>query len=302
MALTFIGKGPDKLPLPPGIEYDPKRFVGSHAPPEKSPCTPSHVKIRYLVTDKEGRIKTEYADIDPIPEGCTVKELISLIHEFGPNRLQQLSIRSPVELRYLGQPLGFEKRLDAYAIKNGSELQVVVKPKLADYAALAAGDSQITRVRIVSHKLAMPTILDGLTPETTVLDLKKQLNEKFKANPSWLVRGPVPPVAAGPRPPVQIQMTDGSMVELRVGDHLIKDGGAAAGGGGKDKKGAGGMLKRISDGVLVEQAKADPELWMITLDLENDKWLHLFHQGCEPRRSKLCCRRLACVCPTALCM
>jgi len=305
MALTFIGKGPDVLPIPPGLELDPRRYVGSSAPTraEQRPAAPTRLKIRYTVTDKDGRIKFEYADIEPVPEDCTVKGLISYLHESGPLQLQHLSNRTPAQLKYHGQLLDFEKRLDEYAIKNGAELQLVVKPKLADFAARAAGDSNVTRVRIVSHKLGMPTVIDGLTAETSVLEIKQRLSEHFKANPSWLVRGPVPPVTAGPRPPVTLQMTDGTNVELRVGDHLIRDGGAAAASGGKDKKGAGGMLRRVNGGptnfpyygeYLVEQAKADPELWPITIDLgeteevspegiktrkKNDPWLNLFHAG-----------------------
>ena len=286
VALTFIGQGPSVLPIPPGLEHDPRRFVGTSAPrPEHRPATPSQVKIRYSVTDREGRLKTEYADIAPLPEGCTAKELISIIHEHGPLRLQQLSIRNPVELRHQGRPIGFEERLDAYAIKDRSELQLVVKPKLSHYLAIKAGDLNVTRVRIGSHKLSMPTFIDGLTNETTVLELKMRLSEKFKAFPSWLVRGPVPPVQSGPRPPVTVQNADGENVELRVGEQFVKEG-APATGGGKDKKGAAGMLRRVHDGLLLEQAKLEPELWMITLDVENDKWFQLLHDGSVTRPTR----------------
>ena len=307
MALIFIGKGPDVLPIPEGLELDPRRYVGSGPPTraeQKPPC-PTRIRIRYTLTDKDGRVKFEYAEIEPIPEDCTVKGLISFIHECGPLQLQQLSIRSPVELKYHGQLLAFEKPLSDYAIKNGAELQLVVRPRLADFVAKVAGDPNVERVRITSHKLGMPTVIDGLTNQTTVLELKQKLSEYFKENPSWLVKGPDPPVVAGPRPAVTLPMTDGTNVELRVGDHLIRDGGGAgAVAGGKDKKVGGGMLRRVNGGptnfpyygqYLVEEAKALPELWQVKIDLEstttedpetkvktttrNDPWLNLFYAG-----------------------
>lgn len=320
MALTFIGKGPDVLPIPEGLQLDPRRYVAScpwatkktSSEDEYMPRAPSRIKVRYTFTDKDGRLKQQYAEIEPIPEGCTVKGLISYIHEFGPLQLQQLSIRTPVQLRYHGQMLDFEKKLEEYAIKDGAELQMVVKPKLADFAARAAGDPKVERLRIVSHKLGLPTVIDALTPETTMLQIKERLSAYFKENPSWLIKGPQPPPQApmggiaGPRAPITMAMNDGTNVELHVGDHLIKDAGPP-GGGAKEPKGAAGMLRRVNGGptnfpyfgeYLVEKAKVDPELWQIVIDLgsteveidnpdgtktkkmqKNDPWLNLFHAG-----------------------
>ena len=72
------------------------------------------------------------------------------------------------------------------------------------------------------------------------------------------VRGPTPPVA-NPPPIVLAQADpDGNDVEIAVGQQFVKQGAPGEGGGGKGKgKGAAGMLKRVSDGQLVEAAKAD---------------------------------------------
>ena len=73
MALIFIGKGPDVLPIPEELELDPRRYVGSGPPTraeQKPPC-PTRIRIRYTLTDKDGRVKFVYAEIEPIPEACT---------------------------------------------------------------------------------------------------------------------------------------------------------------------------------------------------------------------------------------
>ena len=277
MALTFIGKSPDPLPIPPGQELESQRFTGlKKVPAEQRPPSPSRVRVRFTYTDRAGRIKTDSADVEPLPENCTVQQLVMLLHEFGPPALQLLSVRHPIEVRYHGETLDKDKTLADYAVKEHSVLQLVVKPKLADFQAHEAGESSVTRVLVVSHKLAAPIPVDGISAETTVLDLKKMLIERLKASPIYLVRGPVPPVAMA-REPIKLPQADGPEIELRVGEQFVKPP-ADAGGGGGGKKGGGGGLRRVPDGLCPEGLTLDM-LWPLTLDLENDKLVQIYHKG-----------------------
>uniref|UniRef100_A0A7S2IFZ1 Ubiquitin-like domain-containing protein n=1 Tax=Haptolina brevifila TaxID=156173 RepID=A0A7S2IFZ1_9EUKA len=286
MALTFIGKSPNPLPLPPGLQLDPRRYVGITGPPaaQRSP-TPSRVRVRYQITKPDGRIKPETQDVELIGlvedlERCTVQQLIMLLHQHGPRSLQLLSSRHPIELRYHGETLAPEKLLSDYALKNNSELQVVIKPSLPDCEVrvrnTAAADTSITRLRLSSHKLVTPLCVEQLTPDQTVADVKARLRQMMVSTPMWLVRGPTPPVAAPP--PIQLTQKDGSVFEVRVGDQFGKPEGGG-GGGGKGKKGEGAQLKRASDGVLIEQAILEPELWQLTLNDPEDKLFNILHQG-----------------------
>ena len=60
-----------------------------------------------------------------------------------------------------------ERPLAYYAIKDHSEVTVVVKPMLSLQQArvLARSDGVVTRLRIMSHKLGAPIPLEELTPD-----------------------------------------------------------------------------------------------------------------------------------------
>ena len=111
MALQFIGISPDPLPLPPGLTHPPRELNGRKIF-SVEPKPPLKVRVRYTVTNPEGRIKSEEQDVEGLPEeGCTVRQFVAMLHEFGPLPLQQLSARHPIELRYHGKPLEPDKRL-----------------------------------------------------------------------------------------------------------------------------------------------------------------------------------------------
>ena len=274
MAYTFIGASPNPLPLPHGLELDSRRFAGSSSiPREQRPNAPSKLKVKCRYTDPEGRIKTETTIISPLPEGCTVRDLQSLMHEH-----MKISPRHPIELRYWGKALemlggmgdkgqeDMERPLAYYAIKDHSEVTVVVKPilSLVQAHALARSDGVVTRLRIVSHKLGTPIPLEELTPDLKIGDLKVKIKEYLGRAPIFLVRGPTPPVTNPPPSPLVLAepLADGTtQVDAKVGDHLVMD----TGGGGAKGKG-GGALKRLSDGTVGTMAETD--IWKFAIEPE----------------------------------
>jgi hypothetical protein len=286
MALTFIGISPDPLPLPEGLSLESKRYTtgpSTEAYSLAAAPTPSLVKVRYTYTDPEGRLKTSVDSVEEVPDKCTVGELIALILDHGPTPLQMLSMRQPILLRYHGQTMRNDAPLSSYSLKNGAELQLVVKPRLTDYEALEQGDPKVTRLRVMSHKLQAPMTVTELGPSSTIGDVKRLLRELLSRAPIWLVKGAEPLKLGSAPAPILLPQADGegNDVELRVGDQLMRpaaaDGGGG-GGGGKGKKGGGGLLRRVRDGQMVEQAKADPECWQLVLDPE-DTQCNLFFNG-----------------------
>ena len=272
MAYTFIGASPNPLPLPSGLALDSRRFAGTSAiPPEQKPRSPTKLRVKYTITDKEGRIKTEVTLLDPLPQDCTVRDLQSMMHEH-----LNLSPRHPIELRYWGQPLEafgtgvkgqeqMDRPLAYYAIKDHSELTVVIKPMMGmgQARALARPDGQVSRLRIMSHKLGAPIPLEELTPELTVGDLKRKIKEYLARAPIFLVRGPTPPVPNPPPVPLTLMepLADGTAaVDAKVGDHFVQDTGGAAKGKG------GGALKRVSDGQVGTLVETD--IWKFQIEPE----------------------------------
>ena len=270
---SFIGATPNPLPIPGGLQLESKRFTGTEKPYGGArPQTPTKLKCKYNVTDSEGRLKTETTIIDPLPEHCTVRDLQSLMHEH-----LTLSPRHPIDLRYWGQPLEekgtgkdgeelLDRPLTYYAIKDHSEITVVVKPimQIAKARTLARPDGVVARLRVVSHKLGAPIPLEGLTPELKLGDLKLRIKEYLARAPIFLVKGPTPPVPNPPPVPLTLAepLPDGTTtVDAKVGDHFVTDaGGAAAKGKG------GGNLKRISDGKVGTLVETD--LWKFQIEPE----------------------------------
>lgn len=280
MAYTFIGKSPDPLPIPGGMQFDPRRFIGSTGPPaSQRPPVPTQIKLRYMYSTKDGRIKPNVRKVELPPEAQTVRDLHSAIYEF-----LNLSPRHPIELRYWGEKLDANADISTYSIKQDAELSVVVKPlmSLAQAQALSNG-GVVTRLRVFSHKLGAAIPLEGLTAETKVADLLELLKARLAQNPIFLVKGQAPPGTNNP-PPVQfISMMEesvwvdgqekepGADLGAKIGDMFIKD----AGGGGGGKKGAGGALRRVAGPTHADQAQdgwlgsvGEPDLWEFKLEPE----------------------------------
>ena len=177
MAFTFIGISPNPIPLPSGLSLDSRRFAGYSTIPEgQRPRAPAKLKVKYTITDPEGRLKTEVTVLDPLPENCTVRDLQSLMHEH-----LSLSPRHPLVIRYHGEALELlgtgakgqehiDRPLAYYSIKDFSELGVVVKPMLSmvQARAIARPDGLVLRLRVMSHKLSTAIPIEEITPELKV--------------------------------------------------------------------------------------------------------------------------------------
>jgi len=273
MAYNFIGLSPDPLPMPPGLRVDPKRFVGANGPlPSKGPSldqrnvSPKQLKVRYTTTRASGNIKAETLIIDDLPDNVSVRYMIWQMHE-----MLKISPRHPLELRYWGEKLELlgtgvegEEHLDRplsyYSIKEHSEITVVVKPlqTLAEARNDPMCDPNLTRLRVMSHKLGAPIPMEGIIPEMRVRDLKFSLVEWLKKNPIYLVRGP-------PRPGIILTKADGETCEVKAGEHFVKDTGGGGGGKGKGPPG----LCRVSDGLV--GTLQEPDVWEMKLDEAEQK-------------------------------
>lgn len=277
MAFTFIGLSPNPLPLPAGLTLESQRFTGhAQVPNEQRPRAPSKLKVRYNKTDPEGRLKGEMIIVDPLPANCTVRELQSLLHEH-----LSISPRHPLVLKYHGQPLEvlgtgskgeehMERPLAYYAIKEHSELTVIVKPMIGAIEAreLARPDGIVSQLRVMSHKLHRPielTFEEELTPGTKIKDIYLMVKDICTQKPIFLIAGPEPPLPIGARPVVPFVLAeplwDGTaQLDARCGDQLEKEGGGAKG---------GGNFKRISDGNV--GAIAETELWKFQIEKPDER-------------------------------
>ena len=255
MAYNFIGESPDPLPMPPGLRLEPKRFIGGNGPmPSKGPpldqrhVSPKQLKVRYMATRPDGRLKPETLLIEDLPDNVSERYMMWQMYE-----MLNISPRHPLELRFWGEPLELfgtgvdgEEHLDRplsyYSIKEHSEVTVVVKPLLPLHQARKNPlcDYNLTRLRVASHKLGASIPVDlttGNLADMKVRSIKDALVDYLKKNPIYLVRGP-------PRPGILLTKADGETAEVRAGDHFVKDtGGAAAGGKGKGPPG----LRRVPD-------------------------------------------------------
>ena len=256
---------------------------GADAPP----VTPRKVSVRYSTVKPDGKIVARVIMIEDLPPHCSVRDLQLLMYD----RLS-VSIRQPVELRCWGKPLDLEKQLKDYAIKEQSEIQVVVKPKLPEGVPIPIpGSSELNRIRFSSHKLQAPIAVDGVTPELTVLELKRLLQVALGKVPIFLARCAMP----------EDERT-GTMA-MGIGDHFTLDGAAAAGGKGKGvvrmRRVKDGVVGLVSDVELVE-LKLEPELMTLlfgglpmadesvlgTLGLVNNERLYLdFRAPWEPEEA-----------------
>ena len=59
--------------------------------------------------------------------------------------LSTVLIRNPIELRYWGKTLDLDKELKFYAVKEQSEIQVHVKPKIPEGQPVPAGCMTVFR-------------------------------------------------------------------------------------------------------------------------------------------------------------
>ena len=224
-------------PLADFVSY-PLELEGPYAPP----VTPRKVAVRCSTVKPNGRIVPLVTTIENLPQHCTVRDLQLLMYDF-----LSVSIRNPMELRYWGKTLDPDKMLKHYAIKEHSEITVVVKPKLPE--GVPCGSSELLRIRFSSHNLQAPLAVDGVSNDLTVLDLKRMLQAQLKAAPIFLALEGQP----------EDERT-GTMA-MSVGDHFVTDN------SGPGAKGKGVLrMRRVKDNVVgmvndvqLAELKLEPE-------------------------------------------
>jgi len=235
-----------------GSGYQPLELEGADAPP----VTPRKVNVRCSTVKLSpypgGRIIPLVTTIENLPKHCTVRDLQLLMYDYF-----NVPIRQPIELRYWGKPLDLDKMLKHYAIKEHSEITVVIKPKLPD--GVPCGTPVLERIRLTSHNLQGPIAIDGINNDMTVLDVKGLLQAQLKAQPIWLTVVPVDAATA--------EKT--GMMMMQTGDHFVTD---PAGGYMKGKGVA--KVKRVRDGVCGVCNEAD--LALLVLQPEQ---MTLMHDG-----------------------
>lgn len=214
--------------------------------PDAPPGTPRKVNVRFNTVKPDGRIVSTVTTIENLPPNCSVRDLQLLMYDH-----LSVSIRQPVELRYWGKTLDLELLLKDYAIKEHSEIQVVIKPQLPEGVPIPfSGPNELTRVRFISHKLQAPIAVEGVTSDMSVLDLKRLLQGVLAKSSTFLAKCAMPS-----------DERTGTM-EVRIGDQFVMDGPASAAGKGKGivrmKRVKDGVIGLVSDAELVE-LKLEPE-------------------------------------------
>ena len=198
------------------------------------------LSVQYRRLDADGRMETAYHQVSP-PPNSHVRDVLDLLREE-----LNLSPRQPIELRLWGATLPHEKQIQDLAIKETSSrlspaLELAIKPE--SFFPLE-GAAPPTRLRVRGAKLQMAIPVEGLTSESTVLDVKRLLAASMRANPIYVCQNGA----------AEDERT-GTM-ELRKGEQVRRheDGGAAAGGG---KKSGVLRVRRARDGEIGNVNEAD---------------------------------------------
>ncbi|KAL1522583.1 hypothetical protein AB1Y20_017568 [Prymnesium parvum] len=224
----------------------PLQLEGVEAPPG----TPRKVNVRHTAVKATGHIVPLITTVENLPEHCTVRDLQLLMYDH-----LSVSIRQPIELRYWGKPLDVDKMLKEYAIKEHSEITVVVKPRLPE--GVPYGSSELHRIRFASHNLQKPFAVEGVSNDMTVLDLKVMVQAHLKANPIYLA------IVTAP------EDERAGTVAIKVGDQFYSDS-SAPGKGGKGVM----KLRRVKDGSLGTVNEADVPLLVL-----QPEQMTLLHDG-----------------------
>ena len=112
------------------------------------PTTPRKVNVRCSTVSSSGRLVHLVTTVQNLPQHCTVRQLQQLMYDH-PH--VAVSIRNPIELQHWGKTLELDKTLKYYAIKEHSEITVVIKAKIREGVPYASGS--LHRVRLSSHNL-----------------------------------------------------------------------------------------------------------------------------------------------------
>ena len=251
-----------------------------HCAYERDDTNISQLNVKHSSIDVEGRLNTVTHHVADLPENCSVRDLELLMYDllgvsprqpvelryFGKvldskKLLKDYAIRDPfmpMEHRKKdGRGYDAESHLRSYtqSLKTGvlgssggdlglAEITVIVKPKLLKGCPVPGGDVPFKRVKLASNKLQQPLTLDGVSGETTVLELKQMVTALLKTKETrvFLAHAAVP---ADER----IDTETCKSIDLLMGDHLALEQESFGGKKGTNK------VKRMRDG---ERAAAMP--------------------------------------------
>lgn len=146
---------------------------------EAPPTTPRKLNVRFNSVRPNGRVAPSVITVEDLPPHCTVRDVQLLMYDH-----LSVSIRQPIELRYWGKTLELDRMLKDYAIKEHSELTVVVKPKLP--YGTPCGSTEIRRLRFSSHNLKASIAVEGVNNDMSIFDVKSLLQARLKAVPVYL--------------------------------------------------------------------------------------------------------------------
>ena len=254
-----------------------------HCAYEREDTSISQLNVKYSSINVEGRLTTMTHHVEGLPEDCSVRDLELRMYDllgvsprqpielryFGKSLdstklLKDYAIRDPfVPMDHRekgGRGYDAESHLRSYTagVKAGvlgssggdrglAEITVIVKPKLLKGSPVPGGDVPLTRVRLASNKLQQPLCLDGVSGETTVLEIKQMVSALLKAKETrvFLAHAAVP---ADER----IDTETCKSIDLLMGDHVVIEQEAFGGKKGTNK------VKRMRDGERVAPRRCEP--------------------------------------------
>tara|TARA_B100000795_G_scaffold118494_1_gene88146 strand:- start:2657 stop:3829 length:1173 start_codon:yes stop_codon:yes gene_type:complete len=254
-----------------------------HCAYERDDTNISQLNVKYSSINVEGRLNTVTHHVDELPENCSVRDLELRMYDLlGVSPRQPMELRyfgksldskkllKDYAIRDPFMPMGHrdkdgvgydaESHLRSYTegLKAGvlglsggdgalAEITVVVKPKLLKGQPVPGGDVPFKRVRLASNKLQQPLSLEGVSGETTVLELKQMVTALLKTKETrvFLAHAAVP---ADER----IDTETCKSIDLFMGDHLALEQESFGGKKGTNK------VKRMRDGERAAPCRCEP--------------------------------------------
>jgi len=260
-----------------------------HCAYERDDTDISQLNVKYSSINVEGRLNTVTHHVEDLPENCSVRDLELRMYDllgvsprqpmelryFGKSLdskklLKDYAIRDPFmpmdHREKDGRGYDAESHLLSYTqgLKAGvlgssggdgglAEITVIVKPKLLKGRPVPGGDVPFKRVRLASNKLQQPLTLDGVSGETTVLELKQMVTALLKTKETRVFLAH----AAAPADE-RIDTETCKSIDLLMGDHIALEQESFGGKKGTNK------VKRMRDGVVGLMNETDATLLELT--------------------------------------
>ena len=269
-------------PLRPAEALETPR-AAMHCAYERDDTDISQLNVKYSSINVEGRLNTVTHHVEDLPENCSVRDLELRMYDllgvsprqpmelryFGKSLdskklLKDYAIRDPFmpmdHREKDGRGYDAESHLRSYTqgLKAGvlgssggdgglAEITVIVKPKLLKGRPVPGGDVPFKRVRLASNKLQQPLTLDGVSGETTVLELKQMVTALLKTKETRVFLAH----AAAPADE-RIDTETCKSIDLLMGDHLALEQESFGGKKGTNK------VKRMRDGERAAPCRCEP--------------------------------------------